>query len=259
MTSGKKARQQRRTPPPPVRSTGGRKASPKVLAIAGAVIVLAGIAVAAAVALTGGSSSSTTTPTPLPDSGTAVSLLKGIPEHGNVLGSPKAPVTMTEYIDLQCSSCQVFETQNMPSIIRKYVRTGKVKVEARPIVLIGPDSELGVRATTAAGQQNAFFTLAQILYYNQGPENGGWLKEQTVLNAASGIPGFDVARLKNALNSSAVTSLANRYTSEANADKVNGTPTVYVAKGSGPRVQVAPGLIPSADQLSAAIDKAPGQ
>ena len=188
-----------------------------------------------------------------------MSLLKGIPQHGNVLGSPKAPVTMTEYIDLQCSSCQVFETQNMPSIIRKYVRTGKVKVEARPIVLIGPDSELGVRATTAAGQQNAFFTLAQILYYNQGPENGGWLKEQTVLNAASGIPGFDVARLKNALNSSAVTSLANRYTSEANADKVNGTPTVYVAKGSGPRVQVAPGLIPSADQLSAAIDKAPGQ
>ena len=82
---------------------------------------------------------------------------------------------------------------------------------------------------------------------------------QTVLNAASGIPGFDVARLKNALNSSAVTSLANRYTSEANADKVNGTPTVYVAKGSGPRVQVAPGLIPSADQLSAAIDKALGQ
>ncbi len=256
MTSGKKARQQRRTPPPPVRSTGGRKASPKVLAIAGAVIVLAGIAVAAAVAFTGGSSSSSTTATPLPDSGTAVSLLKGIPQSGNVLGSPSAPVTMTEYIDLQCSSCRIFESENMPTIIRKYVRTGKVKVEARPIVVIGPDSELGVRATTAAGQQKALFTLAQILYYNQGAENSGWLTEQTALNAAAGIPGLDLARFKNALNSGAVTSLANHYSSQANADKVTGTPTVYVAKGSGPRVEVAPGVIPSVDQLSAAIDQA---
>ena len=42
MTSGKKARQKRRTPaPPPVRSIGGRKASPKVLAIGAGVLALA--------------------------------------------------------------------------------------------------------------------------------------------------------------------------------------------------------------------------
>ena len=31
--------------------------------------------------------------------------LKGIPQNGFVLGDPNAPVTLVEYIDLQCPIC----------------------------------------------------------------------------------------------------------------------------------------------------------
>ena len=52
---------------------------------------------------------------------------------------------MLEYIDLQCSSCQRLRDAVMPTIIEKYVRSGKLQVDARPIVIIGPDSERAAR------------------------------------------------------------------------------------------------------------------
>ncbi|TMC25596.1 MAG: hypothetical protein E6J32_13330 [Chloroflexi bacterium] len=47
---------------------------------------------------------------------------------GAVLG---APLTLVEYVDLQCPYCQQFETQAMPTLIARFVRTGTVKIEAR--------------------------------------------------------------------------------------------------------------------------------
>jgi protein-disulfide isomerase len=253
MTSGKAARRQRQAAArPPVRSTGGRQASTKVLLGAAAVVVLIAVAVVVAIVATRGSSKSSATPTPLPDSASAVAMMHGIPQNGAFLGKPTAPVKMLEYIDLQCSSCQAFETQVMPTIIDKYVRTGKLQVEARPIVVIGPDSERGARAMSAAAKQNRGFTLAQILYYNQGPENGGWLTDQTVDDAAAGVPGLSLAAFQKAYGSAG--DAVKQFNSQASTDNVGGTPTVYVSKGSGPRTVVAPGLIPSVQQMSAAID-----
>jgi protein-disulfide isomerase len=262
MTSGKKARKQRRTPaPPPVRSTGGgvgaRRASPKVLAAAAAAVAIAAVAAALAFALTGGSSSSSTsTGGTLPDAATVVSLFKGIPQHGNVLGKPNAPVTMVEYIDLQCPGCQAFETQVMPTIIPRYVRSGKLRVIARPIAFIGPDSVRGRRAALAAAQQNHFFDFAQLLYDNQGTENTGWLDAKFVESAFASIPGLDAARASRASDSAAVTLQSTHFDDQATADKVIETPTILVAKTAGKLTKVEN---PSIAELSAAIDDALGQ
>ena len=256
MTSGKKARKQRRAPaPPPVRSTGagGRRASPKVLAAAAA-IALAAVAAALGFALTGGSSSNApTTVSQLPDAAAAVSLFKGIPQNGNVLGKASAPVTMVEYIDLQCPGCRAFETGVMPTIVPRYVRTGKLRVEARPIAFIGPDSERGRRAALAAAQQNHFFDFAQLLYYNQQTENTGWLNKLFVRSAFASIPGLDAARALSASDSAAVTRQATHFDDQANADHLKETPTVLVGKTGQLRTQM---VSPDVSNLSAAIDSA---
>jgi len=257
MTSGKQARKKRQVQAPPVRSTGGpRKASPKVLGAAVGAIALVAAAIALVVAMTGGSSSPVTTTTKLPDAGVVTQLFKGIPQSGNVLGSTKAPVTMIEYIDLQCSACRTFETEIMPSVIPKYVRTGKVKVVARPIVAIGPDSERGRRAMEAAGLQNRAFNFAQLLYFNQGAENGSWLNDAMVQAAASSIPGLDVPALVKAQDSATVLAQLKRIDAQATADKVGGTPTIYVGKTGGAMHEITPGLVPTVAQLSAALDSA---
>jgi len=260
MTSGKKARQQRRTPPPPVRSTGGpRKASPKVLAVGAGVILLSGIVAAAAIALTRGSSSpSSTSTTKLLGSAEVLALYRGIPQHGNVLGSPKAPVRLIEYIDLQCPVCREFETTVMPSIVPRYVRTGKVQVIARPIAFIGPDSVTGRLAALAAAKQNHFFDFSQLLYANQGTENTGWLNDSIISAAYNSIPGLDRQAAEQARASSEVSSEANTFDSQATADKVQGTPTVLVGKHGGPLTFVGPGS-PSVATLEAALNKSLAQ
>jgi protein-disulfide isomerase len=255
MTSGKKARSERRAPsPPPLHGSAGRRASPKVLAAVAGAIALAAVAAALAFALTGGSSSNTSaTVSPLPDAGAAVSLFKGIPQHGTVLGNPKAPVTLVEYIDLQCPICRTFEADVMTTIVPRYVRPGKVRVVARPIAFIGPDSVQGRLAALAAGQQNRFFEFAQLLYYNQQAENSGWLNDVVINSAYASLPGFNAAAAASARARAAVAGEAARFDNQAAADHVRGTPTVLVGKTGGKLTEVVSSDVPA---LSAAIDRA---
>jgi protein-disulfide isomerase len=244
MTSGKATKRKRRqaaAAPPPVRAPGQRRqASPKVLIGAAAAVVLIVVAIVLGFVLTGGDSSSGSTPArgslvnALPSAAEVNDNLKGIPQQGNVLGSPNAPVTLAEYIDLQCPACQQFETRVMPDLIRQYVRTGKVKVDARPIAFIGPDSVTGRAAALAAAKQNRFFNFSQLLYFNQGIENTGWLNDAMIKAAAASIPGLDVPRLLNDRTLPTISDQASAFDTQADQDNVTGTPTILVGKSSGP-------------------------
>lgn len=261
MTSGKQARRQRQQAAarPPVRSTGGRKASPKVLLAAAAGIAGVAVAIGLAVAFSGGSSTpSSSTVSALPDSSAVIQLFKGIPQNGNVLGKASAPVTMVEYIDLQCPVCRAFETETMPTIIDRYVRTGKVKVEARTIAFIGQDSLSGRLAAIAASKQNRLYDFAQLLYANQGPENSGWLDDTMITAAAKSIPGLDVQALLAARNSAGVAATAKSYDAQSKADKVGGTPALYIGKTGAKLAAFSPESAPDAAALSAALDRALG-
>lgn len=254
MTSGRKARKQRRTPaPPPVRSTGGRKASPKVLAIGAGVIALAAVAVVLAVVLSGGGSSKADTNAgTLPDAGSVNQMFSGIPQRGTALGAPSAPVTLVQYIDLQCPFCRDFELNVMPDIVSKYVRDGKLLIEARPIAFIGEDSQRGRDAALAAAAQNRFYQFMQLLYLNQGEENTGWLSDSLISSAFASIRGLDVQAAQNARDSSAVKSQETRFERQAVADKLSGTPLVLVGKTGG-RLTDAGNTV---DSISAAVDRA---
>ena len=258
MTSGKAARRQRQTVArPPTRSTEGRKASPLIITAAAGIVLLL-VTVILIVVLAGGgskSSSKITSGTKLPDASVIASQFHGIPQSGNVLGKATAPVTMIEYIDLQCPICRQFETEVFPTIVNRYVRTGKLKVEARPIAFIGPDSERGRRAMLVAEQHDKGFNFSQLLYFNQGAENSGWLDGSMIADAAVSV-GVGAKTVADNLNTTAVADKEQVYDQQAKTDKVSGTPTVYVLKtGSSQKTEVTPGSAPSIAELSAAIDQ----
>jgi protein-disulfide isomerase len=260
MTSGKVSKRRRRetrVPPPP---GARRQASPKVLIGAALAVALIVLAIVLGFVFTGGSSSSNTPARGsltggLPGAAEAQRLFRGIPQHGNVLGSPKAPVTVVEYVDLQCPFCQEFETKAMPTLLSRYVRQGKVKIEARPIAFIGPDSERGRAGALAAGEQNRLFNYMQLLYLNQGTENTGWLDDAMATAAAASIPGLDVHAWSSARGSSAVTNQETQFDNEGNADNVTETPTVLVGKTGG-KLQKASVSLSNIDSLSTAIENA---
>jgi protein-disulfide isomerase len=277
MPSGKQSKRQRREQtvkaPPPVRSKGvgarPRQASPRALAIGGGVVVLAAIAIVLGIVLTrGGSSSGMPAGTPtigsagpnaLPGAADAAALFKGIPQAGLSLGSPSAPVQMVMFIDLQCPVCQNFEITSMPTVVRKYVRTGKVHVELKPWAFIGTDSYRGRLATIAASLQNKAFDFAEVLYLNQGQENTGWLTDAMIAQIAASVPGLNVPQLFADRNSAKVKSMASDVDALAQTDHVQGTPTILVGKdGTTPKDVTAPGSAPTLAEVTAAIDAALG-
>jgi protein-disulfide isomerase len=271
MPSGKKSKQARRaavSAPPPVVSKGGvrrRQANPRVLAIAAGVVVLVAVGIGLAVAFSGGGKSATANvpsignaATGLPGSTDIADQLKGVPQSGLTLGKASAPVTLVEYIDLQCPICREFETSVMPDVISKYVRPGKLKVEARVLQFIGPDSLKARNAMLAAAEQNKAYDFSQVLYANQGTENTGWVTDDMIAQIAASVPGMKVHELLDAQSSSAVKELGTKFDAQAKADKVPGTPTLYVGK-SGTKGQVV-NLQSATDEqtLTAAIDDALG-
>ena len=275
MPSGKRSKQQRREgvavkSPPPVRSKGvgarPRRASPRALAIGGTVVALVAIAIVLAVVLGRGGSSGLPAGTPavgridansLPGAAEATSLYKGIPQSGLTLGSPSAPVQMVMFIDVQCPVCQNFELTAMPTILRKYVRAGKVRVELKPWAFIGNDSFRGRLALIAASLQGKGYPFAELLYLNQGQENTGWLDDTMIAQTAASVPGLDVRKLFADRNSSQVKSIANDVDALAQTDSVQGTPTILVGKnGTTPKDVTAPGNAPTLSDVTTAIDSA---
>jgi protein-disulfide isomerase len=269
MPSGKASRQRRQTvAPPPVRSKGAprqRQASPRVLIGAAVVAVVAAIGIGVAVAMSGGSSPSlANVPTvgslsdALPGAAAVNTMFKGIPQTGTTLGSPSAPVTMEEFIDPQCPYCQEFETLVLPSLVKTYVRSGRVKIEMQPWAFIGPDSVTGQAAELAAAQQNKVFDFAEVLYDNQREENTGWLTTAMVAKVAGSVPGLRVHELLEARNSSAVKAAQQKIDALANVRKVTGTPTLFVGKSGTQGAEVQMASATDAASVVAAIKAAGG-
>ena len=69
-----------------------------------------------------------------------------------MLGDPDAPLTVTEYVDLQCPACAAAARETLPALVRDHVRTGKVKLEARTLHFLGPDSERAARFAAGAAR-----------------------------------------------------------------------------------------------------------
>jgi len=251
--SGKKSRELRRTQaktPPPVQSKGtarGRRASPRALAIGGGAVAVLAIVVVLAIVLSGGKHSGLpknaqavgNLQSALPGAAQAASMLEGIPQTGNKLGWQSAPVTLTEFIDLQCPICQEFETQVFPDIVQKYVRKKEVKVVVEPWAFIGNDSFRGQAVMLAAERQNKAFNFAAVLYANQGTENTGWLTDDMLYNIAVSVPGMQIRPLFAARSSSSVKNAAAKVDSDAQANKVDETPTLFVNR-AGQKLEQVP-------------------
>jgi len=44
------------------------------------------------------------------------------------MGSEKAPVTLVEFVDLQCPFCTEFQKDVLPELKRRYIDTGKLRL-----------------------------------------------------------------------------------------------------------------------------------
>jgi protein-disulfide isomerase len=204
----------------------------QLAAVAGLAVAVVGVAIA----LSGGSD-------PQRTPAESAALFSGIPERSGVLGHAKAPVTVTEFVDLQCPVCAQASKTLLPTLVNDYVRTGKVKLQARTLHFIGADSERAARVAAGAERQGRLWPFLEAFYAAQGSENTGYVTD-AFLRDVSSAAGVDAGKaLEYADTASAEQPLAR---ADADAAKlgVNGTPTFTVSRGNAaPKVVSADALL----------------
>jgi protein-disulfide isomerase len=200
-------------------------------------VALAAIAIViAAVALLGKGSSGTPTATPQPKAGETAAgqrvvtrQLAGIPQRGIALGDRGAPVTVVEFGDLQCPVCAQFNATATPTLVERYIRPGKVRMEFRTLAFLGPDSVRLGRMAAAAARQNRLYQFSELVYANQGAENSGYATDAFLRRMGQGA-GLDVpAALAHRSRPAAARPIADA-SRLARITGVTGTPTFLVGR-----------------------------
>jgi protein-disulfide isomerase len=196
------------------------------------------IAVAAVVPAAGGHGSAAAAATRIAGQRESRAMLAGIPQDGIALGSAAAPVTLRVFADLQCPYCRRFALQTLPLIVRDYVRPGKVRIEYEDIAFLGPDSEKAAAAAAAAGQQDRLWHFVDLVYFNQGPENTGYVTRGFVHRLYRAVPGLNVARAETARRRAPATRATARPRRLAARYGVSATPSFLVGPTGGPYQQL---------------------
>jgi protein-disulfide isomerase len=130
-------------------------------------------------------------------------LLVGIPQHGSVLGYPKAPVTLQFFGDLQCEESREVMLGPIPDLIRRFVRVGKLQIRyrSRETDTGGAGGWFEFReqqsAALAAGQQGKLWNFIDVFYREQGPEFTGYVDE-AFLNRIAVQAGVELASWEQA-------------------------------------------------------------
>jgi|HubBroStandDraft_6_1064221.scaffolds.fasta_scaffold43182_3 protein-disulfide isomerase len=173
--------------------------------------LLAGVVVALIVVIVAGSSKSPTKPANNKSAvATVAALLKGIPQNGNTLGKPTAPVTVTEYGDLVCPICQEFAFGSEQQLIKNEVRSGKVKLVYRGVETASSQANGGEYvasqvAARAAGQQHRAWQYIMLWYYEQGDETTPYVTNAFMQNIAAQVPGLNLTKWQTDRNDAALT------------------------------------------------------
>jgi protein-disulfide isomerase len=211
-------------------------------------IWLGGLAAAAALAIVivvvaaggGGGSKSTNSKTA---TATVAALLKGIPQSGNTLGNPKAPVTVTEFGDLVCPVCQDFALTSEAELISKDVRAGKVKLVYRGLETASSTANPGEYvasqvAARAAGLQGREWDYVLLWYHEQGSEEDPYVTDNYMQGLASQVKGLNLPSWQAARNDQTLSADVSADARAANGLGFNETPSITITGPKGPATSI---------------------
>jgi protein-disulfide isomerase len=186
------------------------------------------------------------------------SLIGGIPQNGNTLGGPSAPVTMQYFGDLECPVCRQFSLGALKPLIENYVRPGKLKIEFRSMQTATREPETFRAqqvAALAAGKQQKLWYYIELFFHEQGEENTSYVSESYLQGLARQVPGLNVAKWSSDRSDPALaTEVTTTDAQAANAFGFTGTPSFALEKTGTPpkKFEAASFLDPSSFETAIA-------
>ncbi|MGO9959858.1 MAG: DsbA family protein [Solirubrobacteraceae bacterium] len=214
--------------------------------LGGVILAAVAVVVVLVVVSSGGGNTAapkSTSPQAKTAAATVAKLLAGIPQSGTRLGSASAPVTVTEFGDLECPVCRDFALGAENQLISSDVKAGKVQLIYRSLPTAtanGPDPGIfptQQAAALAAGEQNLGWNYIELFYHEQGSEDTAYVTPTYLNGLAAQIPGLDYSQWSSARFNPALTEQVTKDEATASAAGFNSTPTIVV---KGPKSQAQP-------------------
>ncbi|MCA9338873.1 thioredoxin domain-containing protein, partial [Candidatus Saccharibacteria bacterium] len=146
----------------------------------------------------------------------------------HIYGNKDSKVTLIEYGDFQCPACKSYYPI-VKQLKEEYKDKIKFQFRNYPLSQIHPNAFMAARASEAAGQQNKFFEMHDLLYENAD----AWSSQVTTNpqpifeNFAKEI-GLDINKYTIDYASETTNSTINADKQEGNNKGVNGTPTYFI-------------------------------
>jgi protein-disulfide isomerase len=233
----------------------------------GGLVVVAAVVIAVVIA---GSSGGTATLQPLKGSNNSAavravsSLIGGIPQSTDangdpVLGNPNAPVTVTEWGDLVCSTCDAFALDSEKALITQFVRTGKAKLVYRAYDTASSYANegeflTGQVAVKSAAMQGKGWNYIYTDYEVQpaDAEDTPYYTTTYMQRLAQRVPKLNLVKWQTNLTNPTLIHQVNVDGTSGTAAGVSGTPGVYVS-GPGGRGLIQTVTYPTIGMLADAI------
>ncbi len=147
------------------------------------------------------------------------------------IGNPDAAVTIIEYSDFQCPWCGKFEKEDLPYIIKKYVKTGKIFMQFRdfPLTLIHKYAFKGAEYADCAALQGKYMPVRSLLYKYQSYWSAMGDLYYFLKTHAKGI--INLKKEESCVKSGLPRKLIKSNISSGTNAKVSGTPTFLIYRG----------------------------
>jgi protein-disulfide isomerase len=117
-------------------------------------------------------------------------LIGGVEQDGTYLGSPNAPVTISLFTDLQCSTCDTYELETVDPLIAEYARGSEARFQFHNYSLGQAETTAAAYAATAAGNQDVEWQFVDLFFRNQGEAPNGIVTDQFLDDLGNAIDSF---------------------------------------------------------------------
>ena len=157
-------------------------------------------------------------------------MLRGVPQQGIELGKPNAPLTLVEIVEPQCPGCASWAHDELPGVISRYIRSGKVRIEYRGVSFLGSDSDSLLALAQAAGEQKKLWNFVELAYANQGAEGSGYADQAYLTAVAKAVRGLNVKKAFAGMSSSVVSARIAQAQALFDQYGINSTPSLLIGK-----------------------------
>jgi protein-disulfide isomerase len=155
-----------------------------------------------------------------------------------VIGNEAAAITIMDFSDFSCPSCQQFASRVKPLLDRGYIQEGLARFAYYDFPLPGfPNSFLAARAARCAGDQGGFWPFHDELFRNQS-QWSVMADPSPTFEGFAEAGGLDRAAFRACLRS-------DRHAEVVTANRdlgiqlgVAGTPTIFLNTGEGRAIRV---------------------